>query len=444
MKPLAVSELVNYLKYEIDTNDSLQNILVMGEISNFKHHSSGHLYFSLKDDNARINCVMFRFNANKLLFEPKSGDQVLIKAKASIYVDSGQLQLYVSEMKLDGIGDLYLKYEALKNKLKEQGYFDVNHKIAPPKFPMRVAVLVGDNSAALSDIRTTFARRWPIAKYDVYPVLVQGPGSSEDIIKNLVKVDGLDYDAIILARGGGSIEDLWSFNDENLAKTIYNLKTFIVTGVGHEQDFTIADFVADLRAATPTASVEVITPKLEDVQLQISELSKRAVQAVQHKYEENTLKVNQLLNSQIFLNKFFILEKDSQKLDNLLTHLLNYRNVLTSMHKTIDSNMQSLLFNVSRLIQFKCGEIDKLNLNLINYSKQLLMVKQNLVKRQLILLNAYGYENTLQRGYSLVFKNNQIIKNCEDLFIHDLIDIKLSQGNIVAEVKEIKNGEGKI
>lgn len=442
MRTIAVSELVHYLKYQIDTNDSLQNILVMGEISNFTHHFSGHLYFSLKDDNARISCVMFRSQATRLLFEPKNGDRVLIKAKTSIFEASGQLQLYVSEMKLDGIGDLYLKYEALKNKLSSEGYFDPEHKKPVPKYPMKLAILVGDKSAALSDIKTTLNRRWPIAKYDVYPVLVQGNGSSEDIIAKLKYVDELNYDAIVLARGGGSIEDLWSFNDENLAKTIYNLKTFIITGVGHEQDYTIADFVADLRAPTPTASIELLTPKIDDVISQIIDLENRAKNALVHQYELNKQSYQYLLNSRVFKSKYYILEKDSQKLDYLISRLLNVQNRFSRLHGEIDSQCQSALFAISKTINDNKNIVNQLLFRLDNACRNILVNKHNQVKRNLILLDAYGYENTLRRGYSLAFKEGKIIKDIEQLKVDDLVEIKINNGSFKAEVKEVKHAKG--
>ena len=444
MRTIAVSELVHYLKYQIDTNDSLQNILVMGEISNFTHHFSGHLYFSLKDDNARISCVMFRSQASRLLFEPKNGDRVLIKAKTSIFEASGQLQLYVGEMKLDGIGDLYLKYEALKNKLNAEGYFNPEHKKPVPSYPMKLAILVGDKSAALSDIKTTLKRRWPIADYDVYPVLVQGNGSSEDIIAKLKLVDELNYDAIVLARGGGSIEDLWSFNDETLAKTIYNLKTFIITGVGHEQDYTIADFVADLRAPTPTASIELLTPKIGDVINQIIDLENRAKNTLIHQYELDKQTYQYLLNSQVFKSKYYILEKDSQKLDYLISRLLNVQNRFSRLHGEIDSQCQSALFAISKTINDNKNIVNQLLLRLENASRNILSNKHNQVKRNLILLDAYGYENTLKRGYSLAFKKGKIIKDIKQLKVNDLVEIEINNGSFKAEVKEVNHAKRKI
>ncbi|MBP5279697.1 MAG: exodeoxyribonuclease VII large subunit, partial [Erysipelotrichaceae bacterium] len=260
MQELTVSSLLRYLKTRLDNDTNIQKIYVVGEISNYHRHFSGHLYFTLKDEKAAINCVMFKSAAALLNFEPKTGDKVIVYANTSIFEASGQLQLYVLKMNPQGLGDLYARYEALKKKLSEEGKFDDDHKIELEKtYLEKVAVLVGDKSAAMSDIKICFKRRWPLCKVDYYPVLVQGPDAPKDIIPKLKQVDELGYDAIILARGGGSFEDLFCFNDEQLVNTIYDLKTFIVTGIGHEQDFSLADFVADLRAATPTAAVELIT-----------------------------------------------------------------------------------------------------------------------------------------------------------------------------------------
>ena len=389
---ISVSALVRYLKNKLDLDDKLQGIEVTGELSNFHSHSSGHLYFTLKDDKTQISCVMFSSYAKTIKFVPKNGDKVVLKANTSIFETSGQLQLYVNSLKLAGVGDLYQQYELLKAKLTEEGYFsNDNKKALKSYFPDRVAVLVGDKSAAMSDIKTCFSRRWPLAQVDYYPVLVQGNDAPADIIINLTKVDNLNYDVIILARGGGSFEDLFCFNNEDLVKTIYNLKTFIVTGIGHEQDFTLADFVADLRAPTPTASVELITYDIKDISIKLDELV----------YSLN-------MNISNYLNQ------KSLVLDYLTSKLKAYKSNLSKLENTIDLSLVSLNNNIDKLIKIKK---DKVNL----YS--------NLIK-------AYSIDNTLKRGYSLVYKDDNLIKNKEDLNIEDKISIRLYGGNIKAEVKE--------
>ena len=388
MLQVTVSSLLRYLKNKLDTDNNIQRVLVSGEISNFHNHFSGHLYFTLKDDNAAINCVMFKSNASKLTFTPKTGDKVIIQANTSIFETTGQLQLYVLKMNLDGLGDLYLKFEQLKNKLNTEGYFSDNHKkVLTKTYLDKVAVLVGDKSAAMSDIKTTFNRRWPLCKVDYYPVLVQGLDAPNSIINELKKVDELGYDAIILARGGGSFEDLFCFNDENLVKTIYDLKTFIITGVGHEQDFTLVDFVADKRAATPTASVELITPNIGDTLDLIND------------YEYD---LNNILN-----DKF---NNIKMNYDYLTNKLLNYQAHLNLISNEIDMKLNRINNNLKLKI-----ERDKLSL-----------------KRLSTLLEAYNINNTLQRGYTILIQDDKVVKTKKEL-IDKEFDIKFIDGTIKAK-----------
>ncbi len=388
MLQVTVSSLLRYLKNKLDTDNNIQRVLVSGEISNFHNHFSGHLYFTLKDDNAAINCVMFKSNASKLTFTPKTGDKVIIQANTSIFETTGQLQLYVLKMNLDGLGDLYLKFEQLKNKLNTEGYFSDDHKkVLTKTYLDKVAVLVGDKSAAMSDIKTTFNRRWPLCKVDYYPVLVQGLDAPNSIINELKKVDELDYDAIILARGGGSFEDLFCFNDENLVKTIYDLKTFIITGVGHEQDFTLVDFVADKRAATPTASVELITPNIIDTLDLIND------------YEYD---LNSILN-----DKF---NNIKMNYDYLTNKLLNYQAHLNLISNEIDMKLNRINNNLKLKI-----ERDKLSL-----------------KRLSTLLEAYNINNTLQRGYTILIQDDKVVKTKKEL-IDKEFNIKFIDGTIKAK-----------
>lgn len=388
MQKLSVSSLVRYLKNKLDTDSNLQKVLVSGEISNYHKHSSGHLYFTLKDEYCAISCVMFRSNASLLNFEPKTGDKVIITANTSIFETTGQLQLYVTKISLDGLGDLYARYEALKNKLNNEGYFDENNKIElSKKYLDNVAVLVGDKSAAMSDIKTTFARRWPLCNVDYYPVLVQGNDAPKQIINMLKSIDKLNYDAIILARGGGSFEDLFCFNDEQLVKCIYSLKTFIITGIGHEKDFTLADFVADKRAATPTATVELITPNIIDVLQTIEDHEQVIKNSLQNIFNKRIEKY-EYLNSKLLSYKL--------KLNNILIRIDNLSNSISSI--------MSLKFD--------------------NY--------KHLLKRNEVLLNAYSSENTLKRGYTLVLQNNKIIKKKNELK-NEIFEIKFFDGNIKAK-----------
>ncbi|MBQ1468483.1 MAG: exodeoxyribonuclease VII large subunit, partial [Solobacterium sp.] len=262
---LTVSSLVRYLKNRLEGDSMTQHVLVEGELSNFSNYRSGHWYFTLKDSNAQLRCAMFASSNRKISYVPKDGDKVLVQGDISVFEGRGEMQLIVTNMKPSGIGDLFIQFEALKKKLSEEGLFAEEHKKEIPLYPEHIGLVTGKNTAARSDVLTTLQRRWPVAEVHEYPVLVQGTGSAEQITDALKYMDTLGYDVILLVRGGGSIEDLWSFNSEMLARTIYDLNTPIITGVGHEVDFTIADFVADLRAPTPTGAAERCSPDIREV-----------------------------------------------------------------------------------------------------------------------------------------------------------------------------------
>ena len=410
MQQISVSALLRYLKNRLDSDDNLQKIYVQGEISNFHRHFSGHLYFTLKDEKAAISCVMFKSSAVSLRFEPKNGDKVIVYANTSIFEASGQLQLYVQKMTLDGLGDLYARYEALKIKLAEEGKFAQEHKKEMPFiYPDRIAVLVGDKSAAMSDIITCFQRRWPLCKTDFYPVLVQGELAPASIIKQLKKVDDLGYQAIILARGGGSFEDLFCFNDEDLVNTIYDLKTFIISGVGHEQDFTLTDFVADLRAPTPTAAVELLTPDIEDVNLEVEAYEDRLHELVKRKLSDRMM-----------------------MLDYLNQKLLNYGNHFKVMANEIDNTLLKIRNDLIHKIELTRNDIDHSMYDLKVKIDFRLTDSRSKHERLDTLLKAYNVENVLNRGYVLVSQNDKLVKYKKQLK-DEKFTIRFADGNIDAQ-----------
>lgn len=409
MQELTVSSLVRYLKNKLDFDTNIQRVNIIGEISNFHRHYSGHLYFTLKDESAQISCVMFKSAATSLKFEPKNGDKVVVLANTSIFENSGQLQLYILKMSLDGLGTLYEQYEELRNKLNEEGYFSDEHKIKLDKtYLEKVAVLVGDNSAAMSDIKTTFSRRWPLCHVDYYPVLVQGNDAPSSIIESLIKVDKLDYDAIILARGGGSFEDLFCFNNEALVKCIYDLNTFIITGVGHEQDFTLVDFVADKRAATPTASVELITPNIIDVKEVIFDYEDTLKSIVENKINDS------LLNY-----------------DYLFTKLLNYRNHFDILKNNIDVMLNKAYTKIKQNINLNQIYLNNIKDKIYTIEKHNLESNNLLLKRYTTLLEAYSSENVLKRGYTLVKQDNKVIKTKKELENKEF-EVRFIDGSIKA------------
>ena len=265
-KIATVSQINGYVKKILDHNIILNNVWIKGEISNFKHHYSGHLYITLKDEGGVLKAVMFRGSAQSLNFEPSDGMKVLARGRISVYEAGGSYQLYIEEMIPDGVGELYIAYEQLKKQLEEEGLFRPEHKKPIPKFPKRVGVVTASTGAAVRDIINVITRRYPMAEIVIYPAQVQGVGAAESVVKAIEYFNATnEVDTLIVGRGGGSIEDLWAFNEENVARAIYEAKTPIISGTGHEVDTTIADYAADLRAATPTAACELAVPDITEV-----------------------------------------------------------------------------------------------------------------------------------------------------------------------------------
>ena len=419
MNSISVTTLVRYLKNKLDSDGALSSVLVSGELSNFRKAPSGHIYFTLKDENCSISCVMFKSKAAFLKFDPKNGDKVLLQGSVSLFEASGQMQIYVNSLRLDGVGDLYAKYEELKNKLYLEGLFNKEHKKEiPTKYPLKVAVLCGDNSAAMSDIKIQFKRRWPICKVDFYPVVVQGLQASLDIIEKLLKVDEMDYEIIVLARGGGSFEDLFCFNDESLVRTIYSLNTFIVSGVGHEQDFTLTDFVSDLRAPTPTGAIELITPNIVDVIGEVDGLTKKLDNLINDRIVDFKDRLTTLCNNKYLLNPKLLIDKISLKLDYYLERINSFSNRLSTIDKEIDNVVDNITVKLNIKLSKSQNDLDKLD----------------------SLLKAYSIDNTLKRGYSLVYKDNKLLKDKVNINDDLLIETYLDKINVSVKKVSKRNG----
>ena len=419
MNSISVTTLVRYLKNKLDSDGALSSVLVSGELSNFRKAPSGHIYFTLKDENCSISCVMFKSKAAFLKFDPKNGDKVLLQGSVSLFESSGQMQIYVNSLRLDGVGDLYAKYEELKNKLYLEGLFNKEHKKEiPTKYPLKVAVLCGDNSAAMSDIKIQFKRRWPICKVDFYPVVVQGLQASLDIIEKLLKVDEMDYEIIVLARGGGSFEDLFCFNDESLVRTIYSLNTFIVSGIGHEQDFTLTDFVSDLRAPTPTGAIELITPNIVDVIGEVDGLTKKLDNLINDRIVDFKDRLSTLCNNKYLLNPKLLIDKISLKLDYYLERINSFSNRLSTIDKEIDNVVDNIAIKLNIKLNKRQNDLDKLD----------------------SLLKAYSVDNTLKRGYSLVYKDNKLLKDKVNINDDLLIETYLDKINVSVKKVSKRNG----
>ena len=412
---ISVSELVKKIKLTVDADYTIQNIYVKGEISNLSTNYA-HMYFDIKDSKSRIKCIMFQTNRKTLKFMPKNGDEIIAFANSTLYQEGGQLQLQVKDIKLDGLGDLFVIYEQLKAKLAKEGYFDINHKKALPKYAMKIAIICGDNSAAYHDITKTIANRWPIAQTIFLPSLVQGNEASKNLIECIKKADQLAMDVIILARGGGSIEDLWAFNDEQLAKTIYHCNTPIVSGIGHEIDFTIADYVADYRASTPTAAAVVATNDINELIQQKDTYLKNITNNIINKIKKYHLNINYYKQNLFTFSTIF--NQFNQKIIRNQLNINNQiNNKLINYHHLIENNKKANITCINNILnQYQ--------------SKHLRLIK---------ILDAYSPLKSLERGYSISMKNNMIIKNTNDIQINDLIDIRLTNGQIKTQVKEIIN-----
>jgi exodeoxyribonuclease VII large subunit len=416
-KYLSISALTRYLKYKFDSDDNLRQIFLKGEISNLKIHSTGHLYFSLKDENSKINAIMFSTNARRLTFKPVEGTNVLVVGRVSIYEQTGNYQIYVDDMQEDGVGNLYVQYEKLKAELAKEGLFDQSKKKKIPKMPSRIGIITAPTGAAIRDILSTIKRRFPLTETYLFPALVQGENAAPDIVKKLKQADNFGVDLIILGRGGGSIEDLWAFNEEIVARAIYEAKTPIISAVGHEVDFTIADFVADLRAPTPTGAAEMAVVNRTDVINELNHLKIRLNEALLSKVNVLKIALENIKSNYILNNPVIMYENKKQVVDNLLEKiktLIYYK--ITNYNLKLEHLKKSYILNhPEELYKKKSLKLDK-------------------IITSLELLNPLS---VLKRGYTLTYKNNKVVRNIKDLKIGDIITIKFKEGTIKANIKEI-------
>lgn len=393
---LTVSQLNTYAKSVIDQDSNLNNVFVSGEISNFvDHYRSGHLYMSLKDNNASIKAVMFAGNASRLKFKPENGMAVIIRGRVSIYERDGQYQLYIDDMQPDGIGSLSLAFEQLKERLSKEGLFSQEHKKQIPQMPSRIGVISSPTGAAVQDVLNVLGRRFPLAEIVFAGVKVQGDGSAEQICKAIEKINELNaVDVIIIARGGGSAEDLWEFNNEKLAYTIFNSHIPIISGVGHETDFTICDFVADLRAPTPSAAAELAVPDANQQYFYISSLKSTMDSFINEKLFDCESNFAKLYESDVLTNPVSIID--------------NCEDYLNSLAELINENINLKIENFSNKFSILCSSLDNLS-----------------------------PLKVLARGYSMVKKNNSVVSSVDDIENNDEIEIKFSNGSAKAQILEV-------
>lgn len=412
---ITVTQLTKYIKYRIDNDTNLQEVYLKGEISNFKAHTRGHFYFTIKDENSRINAVMFASSARNVKFMPEDGMKVLVTGRISVYEATGGYQIYVSEMQEDGVGNLYVAFEQLKKKLMQEGLFATEHKKRIPRIPKRVGVVTAPTGAAIRDIISTIQRRFPLTEIYLFPCLVQGEQAKEDIVRQIKRAENYDLDVLIIGRGGGSIEDLWAFNEEMVARAIYDCPIPTISAVGHEIDFTIADFVSDLRAPTPTGAAEIAVPNKSDVINYLKQLTIRLKKAMEAILERKKKKLAQFKEHYILKNPLDLYAAKIQKLDYLTDQLIrDYRNVIEKKKNQLNILKRRPLFEDPSLI--------------LNQKKQ---------KYTYLLgkLDALSPLKTLERGYSILKKEEKAITSIKDLNKDDLITIQMKDGSKEAIVQ---------
>ena len=389
---ITVSDLNKYMKEKIAEDEYLNNILIKGEISNFKNHYTGHMYFTLKDEKSLIKCIMFKSYATKLTFMPKDGMKVMILGSVSVFERDGVYQIYARAMEEDGLGDLYTKYQELKKRLEQQGLFEEEHKMKIPMMPRVIGVLTSQTGSVIRDIINVSTRRNPNVYIKLLPVPVQGKGAAEKIVKaiNLMNENKL-CDVIILARGGGSLEDLWPFNEEIVARAIFASEIPIISAVGHETDFSISDFVADLRAPTPSAAAELAVPNIKDVITKLKEYENRQKIALSRKLQIMKLRYEKCINSKAFKMPLQRINEKYMLIDIKVKQLEGY---ITKRYIKEKSKTLNLLTKLDGLSPLK----------------------------------------TLTRGYGIITLNGKTIKSVKNLNKEDEINIKLYDGTVNAKI----------
>ena len=385
--PISVTELNMYIKGKFQEDEYLNNVLVKGEISNFKHHYTGHMYFTLKDENSLIKCIMFKTATVHLDFVPKDGMKVMVLGTVSVFERDGVYQIYAKAMKQEGVGDLHAEYERLKQKLEQEGLFDKNHKQKIPFMPKIIGVLTSNTGSVIRDIINVSTRRNPNVYIRLFPVPVQGPGAAEKIVKAIEIMNEKKLaDLLILARGGGSLEDLWPFNEEIVARAIYNSELPIISAVGHETDFTIADFVSDLRAPTPSAAAELAVPNIEEIKIKLTSYERQLKNALYKKVEIMKLRYEKCLKSSVFTNPLQRVNDSYLMVENIQRKLENLVNI------KVKENKEYMIKYISKL-------------------------------------DALSPLKTLTRGYSIVMdNNNKVINTVTKLNTGDIIKIRLKDG----------------
>lgn len=411
---LTVSQINAYINKKLKFDNNLKNVYVKGEISNFKTYPSGHSYFTLKDEKSQIPAVMFKGRKHSLKFQPENGMKVIIKGKIEVYEKDGKYQLYATTMTEDGIGNLHVAFEQLKKKLKAEGLFDDAHKKEIPKYPKRIGVVTAQTGAAIRDIITTIKKRYPYCEVLVFSTLVQGNQAAPQIVRQIKHAQEFDIDTLIVGRGGGSIEDLWPFNEEIVARAIYECEIPVISAVGHEIDWTISDYVADKRAPTPTGAAMIAVPDINEVKFKITQLNGRLNKNINDIILDNKTKLNHISQKQILKNPESIYEIKSMTLDNLVTKLeLASKQIITE--------------NKNRLFELE-------NKNILKNPNEIIRMKKELYIRNVDKLSVLNPLLTLKRGYTLTKVEGKVVSSAKQVKSGDKLDVEFNDGVINTRV----------
>ncbi|MCF6515109.1 exodeoxyribonuclease VII large subunit [Lactobacillus sp. S2-2] len=436
---LSVTTLTKYLKSKFDLDPYLKKVYLTGEISNFRLRQNSSQYFSLKDDDSKINVIMFRNQFNKVKFVPEEGMKVLVTGRISLYEKTGNYQFYIEQMEPDGIGQLYKAYEQLKEKLSQENLFNTN-KQNLIKFPKRIAVVTSESGAVIKDIITTVRRRYPIAQIVLFPAKVQGESAAEDITRQINRVNEIgDFDTLIIGRGGGSIEDLWPFNEEIVARSIYASKVPIISSVGHETDTTIADLVADVRAATPTAAAELAVPVLNDVILEISKNKNRLSNSLKVILNQYQKRLDNTKSSYIFTQPERLYESYIQQIDTYNEKMKNIIKILlqNKLNNLVTLENKLAINSPKYLIEEQKNRLNNTKKNLNRNIKVLYSSKKELFLNNINSLEYLSPLKIMSRGYTYASKNGKVVQGISKINTGDDIKLNFSDGDVDAKILKI-------
>ena len=459
-KTFTVSEINSYLKKKMNFDPKLKNIYIKGEISNYNSYPNSHSYFTLKDETSQIPAVMFKSSKDRFLkFTPENGMKVIVKGSIEVYHKEGKYQLNARRITEDGLGDLHVAFEQLKKELKRMGLFEESHKKKIPKYPNRIGVVTAQTGAAIRDIITTIKRRYPICEILVFSTLVQGNQAAPQIARQIKHAQKFNLDTLIVGRGGGSIEDLWPFNEREVAQAIYDCEIPVISAVGHEIDFTIADFVADKRAATPTAAAEIAVPNINEVKDNVKQLNRRANKSINDKITMNRTILDNISKKNILKNPESIYEIKMMILDNLVGKLTfssknivdKNKNKLVRLesstilknpepiynYKRIDLNnlVYKLNFSATRIVNENRNKLFKIeNSHILKNPEEIIKDKKDAYLKNFNKLEVLNPLLTLKRGYAIAKTEDKVISSSKDVKVGDKVDIELEDGTINTKV----------